>query len=498
MLIDLITSEEKQMIEDYITECVNWEHEGNRASVEHVLRLWDEAKSDYLSSIFPEGKLITTTPIEFKESISEVERKIDNLWADPNKYVEYFYHQFRNLYRDSDWEYYSAMLDILNTSSLATNRIELRQTIHFPLPNGKTLKAETGMKTGRFLRQMAKAFDMPMDKFDIYQNAISTCLQTKTLSGELCLSIHPLDFMTMSDNTIGWSSCMSWSGDGEYRQGTVEMMNSPCVVVGYLRSEKDMPMADGAKWNNKKWRCLFIVDPNFIISVKSYPYFNDALTCEAISQIEKMMGWEKVEPAEYNLRNGYKNINIYFCSDHMYNDFGATSHYIAINPAFTANLTGPYCYSGASECMWCGKEYDIPHSNSLTCSECGHFTVCAECGEVIEPGCGCWDDECCYCEDCWENMYSWDEISGRDTLDENMSTVWLSKSNKKFLMSGLSVETNINGERWGEHFHGDVHIDSETGAYFVYPNQVTMHTLSHHFYADREEIEFFSKMMKPF
>jgi hypothetical protein len=80
----------------------------------------------------------------------------------------------------------------------------------------------------------------------------------------------------MSDNTIGWSSCMSWSGDGEYRQGTVEMMNSPCVVVGYLRSEKDMPMTDGAKWNNKKWRCLFHWDEDLeiVFAGRQYPFYS--------------------------------------------------------------------------------------------------------------------------------------------------------------------------------------------------------------------------------
>ena len=42
----------------------------------------------------------------------------------------------------------------------------------------------------------------------------------------------------MSDNDYGWDSCMGWMNEGEYRLGTVEMMNSPCIVVAYIDGEE--------------------------------------------------------------------------------------------------------------------------------------------------------------------------------------------------------------------------------------------------------------------
>ena len=42
----------------------------------------------------------------------------------------------------------------------------------------------------------------------------------------------------MSDNNSGWESCMSWRNNGCYRRGTVEMMNSPYVIVAYLMLEE--------------------------------------------------------------------------------------------------------------------------------------------------------------------------------------------------------------------------------------------------------------------
>ena len=38
----------------------------------------------------------------------------------------------------------------------------------------------------------------------------SQILNQKELVGNINLSIHPMDFWTLSDNDCGWSSCMSW------------------------------------------------------------------------------------------------------------------------------------------------------------------------------------------------------------------------------------------------------------------------------------------------
>lgn len=140
------------------------------------------------------------------------------------------------------------------------------------LPNGKDYMIRSGCKPMKPLAKIAEAFSV--EGFEDFRICHSQVLNQKKTSGDLVLSIHPLDYWTMSDNECGWESCMSWRDDGGYRQGTVEMMNSPCVVVAYLNA-KDPMMLDyhnNFTWSNKKWRCLFIVDKNVILSIKAYPY----------------------------------------------------------------------------------------------------------------------------------------------------------------------------------------------------------------------------------
>ena len=127
----------------------------------------------------------------------------------------------------------------------------------------------------RVLQKMAKEFDLP--DFDIFRNHISRITEVRKSKVKFTLSIHPLDYMTMSDNVNGWESCMNWTqGPGSYRAGTIEMMNSPLVVVAYITTKPYYPANTSIEWTSKSWRELIIVHPNTICSVKSYPYYNIA------------------------------------------------------------------------------------------------------------------------------------------------------------------------------------------------------------------------------
>ena len=158
-------------------------------------------------------------------------------------------------------------LNLVNHRNLATNSYSIGEPFEVNLPDGKILKVQKGTKPLRVLAKMAQAFNL--EGFEEFRLTHSRILNQKKMTGELCLSIHPMDFMTMSDNNSNWESCMSWSDYGCYRRGTVEMMNSECVVVAYLRAKEDMKVSEDLYWNNKKWRCWFFFD----FKKKSFPTF---------------------------------------------------------------------------------------------------------------------------------------------------------------------------------------------------------------------------------
>lgn len=381
------------------------------ADLKHILRLWNASKSDYLWKLMGE-KLIISTPVEYTQSVDE----IINTMSRKDLFRHPFYKAVQNIYNRYTQED-NDLTAILTPRNLARNACEELKWcrwpesnyVSFPLSNGKVYKCYRGTKPMKLLRVLGESYGV--EGFAEFCNLHSLCLNQKKLKGELCLSIHPLDYMTMSDNNSGWSSCMSWREHGDYCQGTVEMMNSPSVIVAYLKSERDFQFDDDNTWNNKMWRSLFIVDPDFVVSVKNYPYENIDLTKAAIKEIAKLAGWgdRPIERFEYDepMRIDDKNVYISFETDCMYNDFGCANHWITIAPNTDDIHYYDYSYSGPSECMWCGSIESVGYdqgTDALLCDNCDHRMRCARCGDIINEDYACWYGDEAYCDCCYDNI----------------------------------------------------------------------------------------------
>ena len=318
------------------------------------------------------------------------------------------------------------------------------------LPNGKPYTVREGCKPIRALAKIAAAFNIP--HFEEFRICHSLVHNQKKIKGELHLSIHPLDYWTMSDNDCGWDSCMNWQTYGGYRQGTVEMMNSPCVIVAYLSASEKMPIGQVGEWTNKKWRQLFIVDKNIILGIKAYPYRNDDLTRSAMIWIKELaeqnLGWKylSAEPEHWTSDTKFSNpfyadsdpFTIEFSSNHMYTDVGSLdSHYIYIGaelhskilPASYERYTDKlrcylFNYSGASQCVSCGTlDPEIDDESFLCCVNCETSLKCCNCGDRLYR-----DDAYCLhgqylCETCWIEETKECELCNDNDFHDNFTSI---------------------------------------------------------------------------
>lgn len=296
--------------------------------------------------------------------------------------------------------------------------------------NKKKVNIVKGMKMTKAIRKVSELIGIGTETIDNFCTEVSRILNDKYLTGELCASIHPLDYMTMSDNDSDWRSCMRWDDDGCYKQGTVEMMNSPNVVVVYLKSKNDMKIGENEYWNNKKWRCLYIVDKDFIFSIKPYPYYNNDLLKAGAELIAEVMNKNLVD-YQFDTDNGFKfdydcdgrldapGGEIYsFETDFMYNDIEEdtyTNHYVIFadrNPYGQYWGERDYCYSGASECMFCG-ELTINEEEDLVCYDCSHrhWHQCEWCNSYVPASVDLIRiNQMEICPHCYENSFVYDDV----------------------------------------------------------------------------------------
>ena len=434
----LISNEEKEMMYDYITQFAT---DGNdHIDTDTFLRCWNTAKNDHLYKLlgnqFKVSKTLTYNKPMDKLS-DEIYSKLSNRGTasfEFNRRFDRFLWENRLTLGD---EYYK-LQSLMSVEYLVNTKYD-GEDFSVNTPDGKVIKVQKGARPMRIISRVTKAYG-GIEGMEDFQNEVSVILTQKKLTGTMTLSIHPMDYMTMSHNDMGWSSCMDWTDEGCYRRGTVEMMNSDCVLVAYLASDDDMSFYAARKrytWNNKKWRELFIVTENGVITgIKGYPYQNADLVQAINSWIAELaaenLGWKfndvgnkEYEPRRY-FTYGDKDVKLTFETNTMYNDFGTTRHFCIL--ADNLDETDVYTnYSGAEMCLRCGStDAYFDGEGCLVCQDCDTHYYCNDCGDRLREDDVYWLDGNAFCESCYENHATTDALDEDEVHDyNNMTDVYL-------------------------------------------------------------------------
>ena len=334
----------------------------------------------------------------------------------------------------------------MNYDSILENKLSV-ETFGFPV----------GMKLSRVL---VKHFGI--DAEDVRQR-LSMLIQSNKVTGRLVISVHPLDFLSSSENQGNWRSCHAL--DGEYRSGNLSYMCDNVTFMAYIKSEEDVILPrfpSTVPWNNKKWRCLFFQDSNNgqIWAGRQYPFFNaralnyvaDALMLLDYFTEDKINDYLNSHPwvnhpqffcdtlrGEVFLTDkrlkvfndtyvflGHDDIKIEKLRDYIHTDKDAMcyndvidSHTYApyilrykIPTAWIPRNLHSFTIGAPAPCVCCG-ERPIAYSDMMLCKQCLlHETEFEH--EAIRhcDGCGCrileeeahydMDTDYIYCDDCWK------------------------------------------------------------------------------------------------
>lgn len=435
---EALTAQDKEYITEYIE---TWGGINSpiklKAPLDYILQEWNKSKQT-LFNIFGE-KLMLEKEIQVEDGDNKKIREINNYLNSTNPGTD-FINSVRKLFtfNGTYFEDTYATYNLTQAKQLFTNRVA--KEFSYRNKDGKVIKVPEGAKVMRVLQKIAKEFDLP--DFEIFRNHISRITEIRKSKIKFTLSIHPLDYMTMSDNANGWESCMNWTqGPGSYRAGTIEMMNSPVVVVAYITTKPYYPANTSIEWTSKSWRELIIVHPNTICSVKSYPYYNIAFDKALVNWfadlVEEKTEWrynrklpqESLESASYI--KAWKDKDDYFLlnfeTNEMYNDFGNTDNYgiFSINPPDNKYHTFTINYSGLMTCMCCGEDgYWSDDTETVVCEDCEPSTYCYRCGERVNVNDAIEVDGEWVCEDCYNDLHKC--MCCEDAhFDEDFTTVFV-------------------------------------------------------------------------
>lgn len=138
-----------------------------------------------------------------------------------------------------------------------------------------------GVPVGSKIVKSFKYFVTDGERLRKIQDEASVILQSVDVKGTLFLSVHPLDFLSISENTYNWRSCHAL--DGDYRVGNLNYMLDEATIVAYISDgkEKKLPrFPQEVPWNSKKWRMLLyshMPDVSMMFAGRQYPIYNEAM-----------------------------------------------------------------------------------------------------------------------------------------------------------------------------------------------------------------------------
>lgn len=404
--------------------------------VEHLLRFWRKNKGEYLRPLFGD-QLILEKEVEYERDREQLREDMHQMLRSHNSFIrEFVSRMYEKCVRNDDPQKFSNVMDnihgsLSNCTCMIDNNLDLGyaevydangeycgynpvKSYIFVFRDGSKVQLQMGMKVTRAMTQLCKHLGMESE-WEQFRIAHSQVLNQKKLKGTLCLSIHPLDYATASDNDNGWSSCMSWREEGCYRMGTVEMMNSPMVICAYLKSNKQyMSIDDTNDWNSKKWRAWIIVTKDVIICNRHYPYHQEHFATKAIEWVRDLVGekygWEYEDiHTDFIQYERDTDRPVEFHTNYMYNDIGGDDVIGCFRKdAKMRNLPGYINFSGPAECMVCGEEipYDVQGADTLMCHDCEGRTYCTRCEcDLDEDQCYTGPDGEIYCEECYNELF---------------------------------------------------------------------------------------------
>lgn len=371
--------------------------------------VYEKNKNQFLIELFDE-EMIIEKEVKIKKTNALIEDKIFEVnlindirgAADPAILDKV--HRPYDSYAEEDIETIrlrKCFFDLTCAYSLARQVTEENYEFLSPITN-KVVKIQKGSKVNKAL----KFFISDKEALENIQTKYSQVVNDKFIYGKLCISIHPMDYLTASVNKSSWTSCYDTIEKGCWCASTLSLLSSPNTVMVYLKTYEDADY-NGVVWNNKKWRCFASIgeDCNCVHFGRNYPFESKELMEEALSMIGKLAHRSYLSISE--TRNQGSVVEI-VTPPNMYNDADCEPLYVCAIDGYTLDETIEISTDGAV-CPSCGEHYEDCEFDIL-CGSCGHHVHCDDCGTYVsedemnrlqlESG-----DVVSICDCCAENYY---------------------------------------------------------------------------------------------
>lgn len=272
------------------------------------------------------------------------------------------------------------------------------------------VEVKRGQKTSRAINRVCRVFGVTgVEAFNARFAELADALNPIDLPRTASLSIHPCDYLEMSNVDNCWSSCHNLD-EGCYRAGTLSyLLDNVSMIFSTVDRGYKPPLYEAPKVTRE----VFCYGDGVLLQSRLYPDHTDK---DTISQYRALVQAVIAEcEGEPNLWHTTHDVDAFWSKVKThhgalhYADYTFSNYNPSLSTLDTVDTTNSsICIGEVPKCLLCYR--DITESGMLLCDRCYEGYHCEKCGRSISEDEGHYINGDLYCDDCvsyCENCYEY-------------------------------------------------------------------------------------------
>jgi hypothetical protein len=266
------------------------------------------------------------------------------------------------------------------------------------------ISCTTGQKTSRIINSICQKFGLiNQTDYNALFAKLADSLNPIQVKKKALLSVHPCDYLEMSNKHNSWHSCHCLNG-GEYHGGTISYMNDAVSMIFYTVDEV---VTGDFHTAPKRTRQIFAYGKGILLQSRLYPNTNDETTRDMYRNIvQRTIADCLAMPNLWLLKKEHSEINKRICTHDEalhYRDYEHKCYKsnISLLKDSTMDDETYITIGNTAFCLCCGEI--VTETNSMFCDSCfdSDYVECRECGSRLHRddahivGDDWYCDECC-------------------------------------------------------------------------------------------------------
>jgi len=278
------------------------------------------------------------------------------------------------------------------------------------------IKCNVGLKVSKLIGAICRKFRV--DKHPSYNKVyakIADALNPLSVDRKAVLSLHPGDYLLMSNGAGGWDSCHAL--DSSYKAGTLSYMLDSTSLVFYTVKNEVIENYHTAK---KITRQMFHYSDGLLLQSRLYPQDKSkpAISKEISDMYRPLVQKAIADSMQYSnlwtLKRDHADIMQYVETSSgslHYPDYAYSLYGVTLSLVKDIDRAEEILIGHDSLCLDCGDS--IEENDKMHCCSCDEdIERCEHCGEILDEydriyveDCGYYCQDCAsYCEECNEGF----------------------------------------------------------------------------------------------